>query len=346
MITIGSTKIKTNIFLAPLAGCSDLAFRLLSREYGAKFCFFEMVDAHSLIYGTKQSFDILKTHPKDKPIAAQLLGSDPEIMLRAALKLLEFVKIDFLDINAGCPVNKVIKKNCGSYLVKEPENLFKVIKKLSQNLSVPVTVKLRSGFLEKDTKKLILIAKRCEDSGAAALFIHGRTRSQLYSGEIDYEAIEAVKKNVAIPVFGSGNIFNCELAKKMFEETGCDGILVARGAFGNPWIFKNLENYLKTGKEPREITLSAKKKALKRHLYYINKYRKGYKPRLFTVEPEIHPDFLIGVYNRGENSVVGSMRKVALWYTKSFEGAAKLRGQINNVQSHDELIDLIDEFMN
>src|SRR3989339_136783 len=308
------------IYLAPLAGCSDLAFRLICREYGAKFAFFEMVDAHSLIYESRQTFDVLETCPEDKPIAAQLLGCDPDIMLKAAKRLLAIVKVSSIDVNAACPVTKVIKKKCGAYLMRDPSGLYKTIKKLVSSLDIPITVKLRSGFEMEDHKKLVSIAKNCEKHGAATIFIHGRTRSQLYSGDVDYEAIRLVKENVKVPVFGSGNVFNHELAKKMFDETGCDGILVARGAFGNPWIFKQIEDYLKDCKLPHKISMASRKKALKRHLYLVNKYRKGV-----------------------ESSKVGIMRKVGIWYSKSFKNAAKLRGLFGQARSYEEILALVEK---
>jgi tRNA-dihydrouridine synthase B len=176
MVKIGSKTINTNVFLAPLAGCSDLAFRLICREYGAKFCFFEMIDANSLIYNRIRSLRIIKTTEEDTPIAGQLLGRDPQMLLEAAFKLMDSVNISFLDINCACPVRKVVKKKYGAYLINDPEALSKLIKKLACNLPVPVTVKIRIGYLDKNGKQIMDVAKVCEDSGASALFVHGRTK--------------------------------------------------------------------------------------------------------------------------------------------------------------------------
>ena len=244
MINIGNYKLKTNILLAPLAGCADLPFRLIMREYGAKFGFFEMIDANAL-KRNKKSLEMLKTTAKDRPIAGQLVGSNPEIMLSSAKEMINHVDIKFLDINAACPVRKVIKKKAGAYLLKEPILLYKIIKKLSSNLNLPITVKLRIGYDRTDNKNIADIAASCEHNGASAIFVHGRTRTQGYSGPVDYSAIRSVKNAVSVPVFGSGNIFTPEQAKEMMEGTGCDGIIVARGSFGNPWIFKNILNYIK-----------------------------------------------------------------------------------------------------
>ena len=247
MVNIGSKKIETNILLAPLSGCTDLAFRLIAREHGAGFCFFEMVNCNSLNYNTKSVADILSIHPKDKPIAAQLVGADPDKMVEAAKRITGHADIDFIDINAACPVPKITKKKAGAYLLREPKILCKIIEKMAVALEIPVTVKIRIGYEAADIKTIVSIAKNCEKAGAAALFVHGRTRAMGYSGEVNYEAIKKIKQSVNIPVFGSGNVFDAPLAKKMLDLTGCDGVMAARGALGNPWIFKDIEHYLKTG---------------------------------------------------------------------------------------------------
>jgi len=322
MVQIGSRHIPTNIFFAPLSGCSDLAFRLIARECGAKFCFFEMVDAHSLLCPHPRRFDMLATIDRDTPIAAQLLGADPAMMLDAARILLEHVKVDFLDINSACPVRKVIKKQAGAALLQAPDQLASVIETLALHLNVPITVKLRSGFTQIDIPGLTRLAQTCEAYGAAALFVHGRTRSQGYSGQVHYEPIRAVKQAVSIPVFGSGDIFSPQLAQRMFTKTGCDGVLVARGAFGNPWIFRDVETYLHTGEVSPLPALEEKKSVLRRHLAYIHQYK-----------------------NSGSAGKVGFMRKVALWYLKGFPNASTVRGQINTIRSYETLLQFIEHHM-
>jgi tRNA-dihydrouridine synthase B len=313
--------LKEKIILAPLAGCSDLPFRLIAREHGAKFCFFEMVDANSLIHtnNPRKTLNILQTNRKDKPIAAQILGGEPKQVLKAAKILLDQVKVPFLDLNAACPVRKVLKKKSGSYLLKTPETLFKIIKTLNDNLSLPITVKMRVGFNHVNIREIVKTAKGCEKSGAAVLFVHGRTMKQHYGGEIEYEAIKAIKNSVSIPVYGSGNILSPELAKKMLDETNCDGILVARGSFGNPWIFKDIERHLK-GKEPKPpITRKERVKIFKRHLKYIDKFKDM-------------PD-------RGK---VGLMRRIALWYFRGFPNAIRTRRAIGECKSREEILKVIE----
>jgi len=309
---------KTNILLAPLSGITDLSFRLISREFGAKFCFFEMVDANGLSRDHRTSVRLLKTLPKDKPIAAQLVGGDPAVMREAAQKLLDLTDVSFLDLNCACPAKKVIKKNAGAHLLRDPERFKKILKVLTSSVPLPITVKMRLGFDEKDRKESVDFAKRCEEYGASRIFVHGRTREDGYSGEVDYSAIKSIKKALKIPVFGSGNIFNPIMAKKMFDKTNCDGILVARGALGNPWIFKNIENYLAKDTLLEKPTLAIRKKILKKHLSYIRKYK--------DLRP-VHQ--------------VGYMRKVAMWYMKGVKNATKIRADICRTKRFNELIRLI-----
>lgn len=311
MVKIGAQKIDTNIFLAPLAGVADLAFRLIVREHGAKLCFFEMVDSNSLVYDSAKSRDILNTHPEDVPIAAQILGGDPEQVLAAARVLLRRIDPVFLDLNAACPVKKILKKKSGAYLMTDPKALCSIIKLLTKSLSIPITVKLRSGFDKYDQAGLVSLAQKCEQSGAAAIFLHGRTRSQFYSGQVDYAAIRAVKKKVEIPVFGSGDVLSAPLAKKMFEQTGCDGILVARGAIGRPWIFREIEHYLQTGQNLKEFSFEQKIEVLKKHLSYM-------------------PD------------KIGLMRSIAIEYLKGWPKAAMIRRLITKARTSGELLAVVD----
>lgn len=322
MIQLGSAHMTTNIFLAPLSGCSDLAFRLIARECGAKFCFFEMVDAHALVRPHPKRFDILRSSEQDRPIAGQLVGEKPELLRDAAQILVEHVPITFLDVNSACPVKKVVKKGAGAALLQEPQKLAQILSLLASNLSIPITVKLRIGYHQVNMSALLDLVKLCEASGVSAIFLHGRTRDQLYSGDVNYEAIRAVKAAVSIPVFGSGNILTPELAKQMFEATGCDGILVARGAFGNPWIFREIEHYLQHGTLAPEISLEERKAVLKRQLAYLREFR--------MCSPA---------------GKIGFMRKVTLWYLKGFPNASRLRGLINTIPDYETLIRFIDEHM-
>ena len=310
---------RPKIYLAPMSGVTDLSFRLISRRLGAAHCFFEMLDSNALLYDRPKNRQMLKTIKKDAPISAQLLGADPFAMLDAAQKLTTLVDISFLDINSACPAKKVIRKGAGAALLKNPAILNKIIKRLASKLRIPVTVKLRIGFNKRDVRGFVKIAEACQANGASIVFIHGRTTAQLYSGDIDYESIKAAKDALKIPVFGSGNIFNPFMAKKMLDETGCDGILVARGAFGNPWIFENIERYLKTGRPPKAPSLSVKKKVIKTHLAYIEKYK-----------------------DMPHANKMGFMGKVAMWYFKGHYNAKRIRRRICRVRSYKELVKLID----
>lgn len=315
-----------SVMLAPLSGCSDLAFRLIAREHGARFCFFEMVDANSLNHGTRsKSLSLLKTLPEDLPVAAQLVGRGADMMLSAAETILAAgPTVSFLDINAACPAKKVIKKKAGAYLLNDSAELYSIIKKLSSKLPVPVTVKLRAGYDKKDPSGMAKIARKCESSGAAALFVHGRTREQMYAGGIDYESMKAVKDSVKIPVFGSGNIFTAQDAKEMTDKTGCDGVMVARGALGNPWIFGEIEkiknNHWSTAAVDQvKPTLEKRKEVLYRHLTYIERYKES-----------------------RQSGKVGCMRKTFLWYTKGLPNIKPLRAKVCLVKSYEKMLELVE----
>ena len=319
MIKIGSTNLDTRILLAPLSGVSDLSFRLIAREHGAKFCFYEMADAHSLCYEKpRKTMAIFATTPEDSPIAAQILGTDPDMMLKASRKILDITKVSFLDVNAACPAKKVVKKGAGAYLLVNDRDLFAIIKKLSISLSVPVTVKIRVGYEKRDPEAIAKIARGCEANGASAIFVHGRTRAQGYAGGVDYDSIRIVKEAVKIPVFASGNIFNGAIAKKALESTGCDGILVARGALGNPWIFEEIAGYLKGEAAPQPVDIEIKKSVLIKHLSYIMEYK------------DLTP-----------SGKVGYMRKFVMWYLKGVPGAKRIREKTCSAKTFDELIELI-----
>ncbi|MBU0630755.1 MAG: tRNA dihydrouridine synthase DusB [Candidatus Margulisbacteria bacterium] len=319
MVIIGSVNIGKTI-LAPLAGCSDLPFRLICREHGARLAFYEMIDCNSLLHHSRKTGELLQTTDTDQPIAAQLIGGDADDMARAAKILIGMIRPPFLDINAACPVKKMMKKGSGANLLREPLTLYSIVRKVAAAVDIPVTVKLRIGYDKKDHKRIAAIARNCEKNGAAALFVHGRTKSQLYSGDVDYGAIKAVKEAVTIPVFGSGNVFTPELAAKMLA-TGCDGVMVARGAFGNPWIFQQIEQYL-DGQAAELPSLAERRAVLKQHLAYTLEYRGKYK-----------------------NNLIGLMRKVAIWYLKSFPNAAAARGRVTEAKNYPELLETIDRFL-
>jgi len=318
---IGSFDTHTRAILAPLAGCSDLPFRLIAREHGARLCFFEMVDAHSLVRKSRKTPHILATTKDDVPIAGQLLGNDPATTLEASKILTDLVNIAFLDINAACPVPKVIKKKAGAFFLKEPPSLYRTLELLSSSLKIPVTVKMRIGFEKRDPARAKAIARHCESAGAAAIFVHGRTRDQGYSGDVDYASIRLIKESVAIPVIGSGNILSVHDAQSMVSLTGCDGVLVARGGFGNPWLCRDIDAFLSKGTLPVKKTIRSVQGTLSRHLDYIH-------------------DLL---HNTGSVKK-GIMCKVASWYLKGMPGACRLRAAIFRASDASSARKIIDAY--
>lgn len=287
-----------------MAGCTDLAFRLMVRKFGERLCYFEMVDMNCLIHGPLKNLDILKTSAEDTPLAAQLVGSDPEKMLQAARHLLGIVKVSYLEVNSACPVRKIISKKAGAQLLKDPDRLYRIIEILAKNIPLPVTVKLRTA------KNIVEIARGCEAAGAQALMVHGRTAEKKYSGPVDYAAIKAVKQAVKIPVLGSGNILSRELMEKMFSETGCDGVMAARGALGNPWLF---QDRTPTAKERIDTMLE--------HLELMAEHKKT-----------------------RESNRVGFMKKIVIWYAAKLPKAQEFKQQVLAAKSRDKILSLIEDY--
>lgn len=320
-IRIGSYTVPTDIILAPLAGISDLAYRLIMRTYGAGFCFFEMLDANSVINRHRDSISILKTIPADSPIAAQLLACSADDLCRASEVVLSHVQPAFIDINSACPVRKVIKKKAGAYLLQSPEILCEMIRAMKRNFSLPITVKLRCGLNANDDIDMCSLVRELEDAGAAALFVHGRTRMQMYSGDIDYPLLGAIKDSLTIPMIASGNILSPPDAITMFEKTNCDGVLVARGSFGYPWIFQDIES-LRTHGTYREKNLHEKIAILRKHLSLINTYQEC-----------------------SEHGKIGIMRRISQWSIKGVSGARQTRHLLNTAKSFEEIQAIIDTLM-
>jgi tRNA-dihydrouridine synthase B len=322
MLKIGNYILKSKLILAPLSGCSDLAFRLICRQHGCKFAFYEMLDAHGLTYGHKKTLEMLESTKKDSPIGVQILGSDPDRCLEAANIILAHSKPKIIDLNFACPAKKVLKKGCGSALIKNPKQAAKVVKKLSSYLSLPVTVKVRAGYHTNDGKEGILLSRMCEDNGVQAVFFHGRSMSQGYSGRVNYDAIKQAKKSLKTPVFGSGDVFSPELAKEMLDKTGCDGVLIARGAFGAPWIFDQTENYLK---DPSSTVNSVSYEMIvdtaKEHLKIYKNWKK--------LIPEKY--------------YIGHLRKIGIWYSKGLPYSKRAREAISYAKTFDEIIDILDK---
>ena len=315
-LTIGSVTLDNNIILAPMAGVTDLPFRLLCSEHGAGMCCMEMVSAKAILYRNKNTAALLEIHPDEGPVSLQLFGSDPQIMGDMA-KQIEDRPFDILDINMGCPVPKVVNNGEGSALMKEPELVGKIVSSVVRSVSKPVTVKIRKGFDDAHVNA-VEIAKIAEDAGAAAIVVHGRTREQYYAGEADWDIIAKVKRNVSVPVIGNGDITDGISAERMLRQTGCDGIMVGRAARGNPWIFQQITAYLQDG------TVLPK-------------------PGKDEVRETILRHARLQLECKGEYTGVREMRKHVSWYTAGIPNSARLRQNVNMVEDFDELRRLVEE---
>lgn len=335
MLKIGSYSLKSRLILAPLSGCSDLPFRAMCRAHGCEFAFYEMLDAHGLTYGHRRTLSMLESDKTDSPIGIQILGYDPERVLEAVHIILANSKPKIIDLNCGCPALKVIKKKCGSYLLKEPKQAGKIIKKLASSLSIPITIKVRTGWGKEHQNEGLLLSKIAQDNGAKGVFFHGRSCSQGYSGRTDYESIKQVKNALKIPIIGSGDILSPELAKDMLDKTGCDGVLVARGAFGSPWIFEQTEKYLKDGIPPAPASYESIVNTAKKHLMLYKDWKDG---KLKIVHNDKKKQKIIA-----EKYYVGHLRKVAMWYSKGLPYSKRARETISTSKSFDEIIDILDK---
>ena len=315
-LKIGNVELEHNIALAPMAGVTDLPFRLLCKEQGCGLMCTEMVSAKAMLYKNKNTGPLLRTRPEERPIAVQLFGSDPEIMSEMAL-LLEEGPYDLIDVNMGCPVPKVVNNGEGSALMKNPKLAEAILTAMVKKLKKPVTVKFRKGFNDLSVNA-VEFAKMAEGCGVAAVAVHGRTREQYYFGKADWDIIRQVKSAVKIPVLGNGDIFTPQDARRMFEETGCDGAMVARGAKGNPWIFREINYYLDTG----ELLPRPSKEELKAEILRHGRLQTEY---------------------MGERTAMREMRKHVAWYTAGYPNSAALRNDINLVETFSGLTELIDK---
>lgn len=311
---IGNVTLDNNVILAPMAGVTDLPFRLLCKEQGAGLLCMEMVSAKAIYYRNKNTEMLMDIDERERPVSLQLFGSDADIMSEMAKKI-EERPFDILDINMGCPVPKVAGNGEGSALMKNPELVREIVSKVVKAIEKPVTVKIRKGFDDAHVNA-VEIAKIIEDCGAAAVAVHGRTREQYYSGQADWDIIRQVKEAVSIPVIGNGDVTGPESAKKMIEETGVDGIMIGRAARGNPWIFGQIRDYLETGILPEKPSLEEVQKMMLRHAAMQLEYK-------------------------GEYTGIREMRKHVAWYTAGYPNSAKLRAKINEVESYEELVELL-----
>ena len=314
---IGDTLLDNNVFLAPMAGVTDLPFRLLCREQGAGMSVTEMVSAKAILYKNKNTKELLAVDPAEGPVSVQLFGSDPEIMAAIAARIEDGPYVA-IDVNMGCPVPKIVNNHEGSALMKDPAQAEKVLTAMVKAVKKPVTVKIRKGFNE-ESANAVEIAKILEDCGVAAIAVHGRTRAQFYSGKADWDIIRQVKEAVSIPVIGNGDVVDAASAEALVEQTGCDGIMIGRGAEGNPWIFKQILHYRETGETLAKPTQHEVKEMMLRHARMQVEYKGG----------------AIGIRE---------MRKHVAWYTAGFPHSAKLRAAINQVESLQELEQMLNEW--
>ena len=313
-LQIGNVTLPNNLILGPMAGVTDLPFRLLCKEQGAGLLCMEMVSAKAILYKNKNTKPLLTIDPRETPVSLQLFGSDPDIVSQIAHQI-EDLPFDILDINMGCPVPKIVNNGEGSALMKNPKLAGEIIEKTVKAIKKPVTVKIRRGF-DEDHVNAVEMARVAQESGAEAVAVHGRTREQYYSGKADWDIIRQVKEAVSIPVIGNGDLLCAEDVIAMGEQTGCDGFMIARGAQGNPWIFKQILHYFETGQQ-------------------LPKPELGEVADMILRQAKMMLDF------KGEYIGIREIRKHAAWYTTGYPNSSKLRDAINTVETFEALEEMI-----
>ena len=316
---IGHLEFAAPVFLAPMAGVTDTAYRILARELGCPLVYSEMVSDKGINYRNGHTLEMLHTEPAERPIAMQLFGAEPESVARAAQYVESLGCADILDFNMGCPAPKVVKNHEGSALMKEPRQAFAILSALRKAVRLPVTVKMRLGW-DDDSINVLELARLAEQAGMDAIAVHGRTREQFYRGQADWETIAAVKQAVSIPVIANGDVRTCADLARIFAVTGCDGVMIGRAAQGNPWIFRRFREFLQTGVELPEPSLAERGEIILRHLDMLLQFKGDY------IGPR-------------------EMRKHATWYTKGLPHGAELRNLFNQAETREDFVRIIDKFL-